>query len=395
MFFTVSESGVEDIKHVKDPKVELAEEKKEMPSTRNPADALDKEVDEIETKVNPAEKDEKTDRSVGSKTVEIGCNDLKKEGQQEIVQTIGGPVSGKKKIVKKIVRQKVAKKKLGVEIADKQENALLNKTAGEEEMADPEGASQHDGSSTNISAIKTFRRKKIVKKVIVGKVTEKEDDNVNHEVKCFNESECTEDKSNSKLGGSSTLVIPDAGAKTALKKKVIKRVPKPKAVAQGATLGANNAGSEKETKDECTIQDNKAVQVKEAQTSVDNIKQLTERNIEKNSSNVKDTEAVNAKKQDKKLEKTADEEIVSGFKVETDDGKQKICQNDDHVKPIERKELKDEKENKGKDRKDDFRNKFNKNTQQKRWNDEPPRHPGLIIQTKGCRDSKVGLNQNA
>ncbi|XP_027085808.2 protein SHORT ROOT IN SALT MEDIUM 1-like isoform X2 [Coffea arabica] len=343
-------------------------------------------------KGNVAERDcQMTDQNVrnkeGLESVQ-GGSDLMKGDKQESMQTVDTIVPGKKKIVRKVVKQKVAKKD-NLETADKQADLLGGKDSGEK-PADPEVPGQQDSSSANVSEIKTFKRKKIIKKVVVGKAAERVDGQLMPEGiqrKSLNELECAEDKASFKPDGGNTMVAQCAGAKTAVKKKIIRRVPKKKASAKDGNNDATDAGTKKgNVKDEKLIQDNNEDQIKEAQTSGINSKQSTDMNIGNYISSTIETEAVNAEKQEKKIEMRADQEDVSESKTEID--KQKIPEGDDHAKAKEREHLKDEKERRGRDEKDDS-NKLKKELKEKRSSDEAPRHPGLIIQTKGSKDLKL------
>ncbi|KAL3522783.1 hypothetical protein ACH5RR_015617 [Cinchona calisaya] len=324
---------------------------------------------------------EKTDENLRNKGAETGAagNDLVKEDQQENIQMLGSKVSGKKKIVRKIVRQKVAKKKDGVETANKQDDSVDEKAGGETNI-NPEIPAQQDGSSDNVAAIKTFKRKKVVKKAVIGKATEKEQTNVVLEEKSLSKSEYTEDKVKCKSDGSGTVVVHDAGAKKAVKKKVIKRVPKRKAIAVDTNNNATDAGTKKDNlKVDKSFQDNNELQVKDAQNSVNDSKQSTNRRAQKNISPKRESKTANAEKQDKKIEKTADKE----------NDKQMISHHDDHAIPKEREHLKDEKERKGRVEEDDSWGKSEKELKEKKRSDKPPQHPGLILKTKGSKDSKL------
>lgn len=79
-----------------------------------------------------------------------------------------------------------------------------------------------------------------------------------------------------------------------------------------------------------------------------------------------------------------------GLKKEAVDDKHKVIQKDGRSeKSREREKLKDEKERKDRDGKDETRSKSNRELKEKKKADEPPRHPGLLIQTKGSKNSKL------
>jgi len=97
-------------------------------------------------------------------------------------------------------------------------------------------------------------------------------------------------------------------------------------------------------------------------------------------------------KEDKKAEKRVDEKSGSASKISKEADKQKNSSKDNHTgkrdKSKEREKSKDE-EKKDKEVKDDSRSKSSKDVKEKKQLEEPPRHPGLFLQTRGSKESKL------
>ncbi|RZC80938.1 hypothetical protein C5167_043537 [Papaver somniferum] len=98
---------------------------------------------------------------------------LEKKGTEgtPTVQGTGAKKSEKKKIVKKVVKLKVADKKTGEEItiSTNSQKCDVDKQGASDTTVDP------DGTTVDPSGVKTFARKKVVKKVPAGKTPQKED----------------------------------------------------------------------------------------------------------------------------------------------------------------------------------------------------------------------------
>ncbi|KAI3665841.1 hypothetical protein L6452_44476 [Arctium lappa] len=159
----------------------------------------------------------------GVETIGEGDNS-EKINQIEVapVQTTG---SGKKKVIRKVVKKKVVEKDKAGKAAE-QSDPLVPKKMGET-TTNTEAAGRDEESSGNPSAVKTFTRKKVTKKVPVAKVVKKEDEGTQAEVIPVKEQESSENKPKNADAGS-------ASGKTTVKKKIIKRVTKRKVVAKVA-----------------------------------------------------------------------------------------------------------------------------------------------------------------
>ncbi|PQQ19523.1 cell division cycle and apoptosis regulator protein 1 [Prunus yedoensis var. nudiflora] len=279
------------------------------------------------------------------------------------VQTTGTVKTGKKKIIKKVVRQKVVGKVASDTTTKQPDNLGDGGTKGNSETP-----GQEEESSADPADVKTFVRKKVIKKVPVEKAAQNEN-NIGTKVKVENETGCSEDKSDPS-GSTNTSV------KTIVKKKIIKRVPKRKAT--GVELNEGVAKSKKDGDgDEKNVGD-----------ETESVRKQTA-DAEKSASDVVETE----KKEDKKDEKGAGEKSGSVTKVEIEPDTQKIARKDNHngtkKKLKDDEKTKDEKEKKDRDGKDESRSKSNKELKETRKPEEPPRHPGLILQTKWSKDSKL------
>ena len=105
-------------------------------------------------------------------------------------------------------------------------------------------------------------------------------------------------------------------------------------------------------------------------------------------------QAVKDLKEDKKDEKEIDQKSSSGTKTEVKADKQKVALKDNanskggKLKDYER--LKEDNKDKGE--KDESWNKSNKEVKEKRKPEQPPRHPGLILKTKGNKEGKIGFD---
>ncbi|RVW84135.1 hypothetical protein CK203_053562 [Vitis vinifera] len=278
-------------------------------------------------------------------------------------QTSGNAKSGKKKIVKKVVKQKVADKKAGTENTENEENDKLDDKDVGEKNAKLETKSQQQEPSAD-PGVKTFTRKKVGKKVTEGKTTQ--DESVQPEVKIENEAQCSEDKSE------------------------IKSDPSIAASVQGTV----QQGTETKDVSEQTVEaGNPVCEPKILE------KKMTPKTKSKTATFSKQDEKTGSGTKVEIKSKTAnfskqDEKIISGTKVEIEAEKQKVpqkdSQNGNRDKSKDQEKLKDEKEKKEKDGKYDSRgNKPDKEAKEKKNLEEPPRHPGLLLQTKWSKDSKL------
>ncbi|KAJ7943439.1 cell division cycle and apoptosis regulator protein 1-like [Quillaja saponaria] len=92
-----------------------------------------------------------------------------------------------------------------------------------------------------------------------------------------------------------------------------------------------------------------------------------------------------SEKEDKKDEKGNGEKAASGSGADMQKGSQRDSHDGKRGNLKDGEKSKDEKDRK---EKDESQNKLNKEVKEKRKHEEPPRHPGLILQTKWNKDSK-------
>lgn len=333
------------------------ESKKEASSSGPTADLDKKQID------SGKEKGIDTDREKNEKEVENilehgsgeAVNNTVKEDQGESVLTVDGVKSGKKKIVRRVIKQKVAKKKPDV-AGETESNAetLPDQKDVEEKNVDMDIAGQTDGSSANSSVIKTFKRKKFG--LLSNKTTPNEDASETTVIKPVSEDVPAED-------------VQDARVKAIVKKKVIRRVPKRKVT---STENKNDAGSKIDDLKDENMGDT-SLQHLGSQNS-EHASKLTDGNTENNTDKEKQSALDTLEKQDKLLDKKADQ--ISKKETETNDQKVSGEIKDQHVRE-DSKGLSDKE--------------FSEKKEKKRIED-PPRRPGFILHTTGSKDLKVGKN---
>ncbi|KAL6543907.1 hypothetical protein OROGR_010404 [Orobanche gracilis] len=362
------------LEHSTDSKAKVEVYKKDALPSSQSGDDSKKENDAGKLKGKSAldsEEGKEKDRAVENKNVVVSTEETKnvpekfQEGKID-AQTVVAPKTGKKKIIKRIVKRKVAKKKDAAENA-KEKNDEVEKVAADGNNIISEVDRQQHGSSSNPPAVKTFVRKRLVKKP-VNTAAEKDESSI-VEVKADKVSESAgyTEKVNSE---DSNAVVQDCCNKTTVKKKVVKRVPKRKASSAAGKM-AND-----ELKGEKVIRTGDIKEEKNEEAIEKQIVEVSSKSL----SSVKT-------KQHKKEETEADKKEMPGSAVDTDSTNQEVSQNVGRAKSREKKELKDERERKDRVEKDS-KSKTNKTTKEKK-SDEPPKHPGLILQTKGTKASKI------
>lgn len=365
-------------------KVELQKQKEPSASGHSGDDnRKDKDAHKLKDEENLVSQEGKEkDKPVENRDV-VGSTEEEKnvvnkdQGGSSSAQNAAGAKPGKKKIIKRIVKKKIANKKDGgMEGATKQNDVLDKEDAGGENIIS-EVDGQKDGLSSNPPAIKTFIRKKIVRKP-VHSVLEK-DECTTPEVKTAKEPESAEDKTKVKLEAAN--LVEESGTKTTVKKKVVKRVPKRKAVSSDA----NSKAAEDDMKAGEKIIQLEQIKGKSDEAADDNQKNEI---VSKDNNSPKIIPQI--EKHDKREEKKGDNKELSGSVTETVSINRKVSQTDNVTKSNEKQELKDEKERKNNIEKNESKSKASKVVKEKRKSDEPPRHPGLFLQTKGSKDSKVG-----
>ncbi|KAL6579509.1 hypothetical protein OROMI_009725 [Orobanche minor] len=353
--------------------VEVHKKKEALPSGQSGDDSK-KENDAGKLKGKSAldsEEGKEKDKAVENKDVVVSTEEKKnvpekfQEGKID-AQTVVAPKTGKKKIIKRIVKRKVAKKKDAAENA-KEKNDEVEKVAADGNNIISEVDRQQHGSSSNPPAVKTFVRKRLVKKPVDAAAEKDESPIVEVKADKASESAGDTEKVNPK---DSNAVVQECSNKTTVKKKVVKRVPKRKASSAAGKM-AND-----ELKGEKVIHTGDIKEEKNEEAVEKQIIEVSSKSL----SSVKT-------KQRKKEETEADKKEIPGSAMDTDSTNQKVSQNVGRAKSKEKKELKDEKERKDRVEKDS-KSKTNKTTKERK-SDEPPKHPGLILQTKGTKASKI------
>lgn len=381
-------------------KVGKSEKKKETVSSGQSEDANKKEKDGNEAKGITAEEkvdgnDKRLEIKGGAETGEQKKTVEKKEqGESAGAQTSGSGTSGKKKIIKKIVKQKVVDK--AADVSDSKQKDKLGEQDNGEKNANSEIPGLQDASSVPLTGVKTFVRKKVIKKVPVRKTVQNED---------------TEDKPKDNSDPSGAAVVQSTGVKTTVKKKIIKRVAKRKVASLKSSDGVADTKKEVDGDGEKVVlavdeTENVERQATDAENQDSEVKRSEKKTVpntnskaltpEKQDDVVDSSNAeIKTDKDDKKDEKRTGEKSGSGIKAEIEADKQKASQNDNQSgkrgKSKEGEKSKDEKEKKDNVGKDESRSKSNKELKDKRKSEEPPRHPGLILQTKWSKASKVCL----
>ncbi|PWA84202.1 DBC1/CARP1-like protein [Artemisia annua] len=355
-------------------KKEVSREKKEGVEDKEPGTPKDlkKDVKPVKKKAtgSASELNEKAKgkaKESGKEEVQNSAETKKKDesndaGKKDQAEVSAVPkTSVKKKIIRRVVKRKVAVAK-----DKKPENAaeqgdVLDSKEEEETPAttNTEAAGQNEESTGNPSSAKTSTRKKVIKKVPVAKTVKKEDEGTQSEVTPVKEQESSETKPKS------------ASGKTIVKKKIIKRVVKRKVVAnkdklaeEGVTIGAQSVvvgNHENEVK----------LESNESPSKVASPSVVPEPS--KDAGSLDETE----KKDENKKAKV---ESGPSIKMKTNNGNNE--------------KLKDgEKSKEGKLKKDDVKAESkSKEIKDKIKDEDIPRHPGLFLQTKGNKNSKVRVS---
>lgn len=369
----------------------FADAKRGPKSGKNSASGQSAEASKKENdgklKENTADKDGSKKKGGESKqALEKEGNDIPElTAVSAATETDGSAKSVKKKVIKRIVKQKTSNKKDDLETTQKVNDKVDGKETGDGSSS-VEIASTQVGASAN-PPVKTFIRKRIIKKVPVGK-TPKDDGSNPPDVKTVKEAESSEDKGNSKTDGNSSAVKQDAVVKKTVKRKIIKRVPKRKAASTESNNGVSGVDSIKDD-----VKEEKSVQ---AESEVQNVGDNNVENTE-NMIVVKQEQKVSPKtkskvaevKQETKEEKRTEELNLAGSKKESEADKNKSSLNDDHPKLKGKVDSKERTEKKDQDGKNLSKSKSSKEIKEKR-SEDPPRHPGFFLQTKGSKDMKVG-----
>lgn len=371
-----------EIESSKQKRTDKEEKRKESASTGDAKEVKKKEQDGNNLKGSASEgkgdmndkKIEKKDESGSERGSESGKNEENKEQVEAAeIQTPGSVKSGKKKIVRRVVKQKGVGK-LASDGTTKQPDNVGEKANNEGAKENPETLGEEE-SSADPAAVKTFKRKRLVKKVLVAKAAQNEDNNIGTKVKVEKETGCSEDKAEPSSGAA----VQDTNVKTVVKKKIIKKVTKRKVADTEQNKGVDGdektvVGDETEsTKKKTAVVEKPASELLESGNKV-----VSKTKGSKTQVSDKQNDVVNSTKADTKdLKEDKKDEKRTGDKSGS-------------VTKVERNKSKDEKDKKERDGKDESRVKSSKEVKETRKLEEPPRHPGLILQTKWSKESKVG-----
>lgn len=377
-----------EIESSKQKRTDKEEKKKESASTGDAKEVKKKEQDGNNLKGSASEgkgdmndkKIEKKDESGSERGSESGKNEENKEQVEAAeIQTPGSVKSGKKKIVRRVVKQKGVGK-LASDGTTKQPDNVGEKANNEGAKENPETLGEEE-SSADPAAVKTFKRKRLVKKVLVAKAAQNEDNNIGTKVKVEKETGCSEDKAEPSSGAA----VQDTNVKTVVKKKIIKKVAKRKVADTEQNKGVDGdektvVGDETEsTKKKTAVVEKPASELLESGNKVVSKTKGSKTQVSDKQNIVVNSTKADTKdlKEDKKDEKRTGDKSGSVTKVERNKSK-------------DAEKSKDEKDKKERDGKDESRVKSSKEVKETRKLEEPPRHPGLILQTKWSKESKVG-----
>ncbi|MED6148926.1 hypothetical protein PIB30_057587 [Stylosanthes scabra] len=300
------------------------------------------------------------------------------------------------------------------------EDVVMSKTDGEEgkdkDVISSEGKPQDKPDPVGNATVKTVK-KKIIKRVPKRKVVGEESKTVS-ETKTEGNVEAVKAEDGTQ---SSSKQMAAAGASATPVKKSVKMVPKKKlktstSVKQNDT-SASNITETKSDKDDKKSEEIVAVQAQDvtqssgkqtadADTSVTEVKKNVKavpKTKSKETSEKQDgaTDSnKNEMKSDKDGKKNEKDVGKSGAKLEKPKASEKDVPNvkgklkdGDKAKDIKGTKngdkSKDVKGTKERDGKDESRSKSSRELKEKKKSDEPPRHPGFVLQTKWTKDSKL------
>ncbi|KAH1264622.1 Cell division cycle and apoptosis regulator protein 1 [Glycine max] len=389
----------------------------------------------------------KITKNEGSDMGEEGKSAEKKTGVTVTGQTTGGVKSVKKKIIKRVVKQKVAtkakataikqtdksgekdvaekvtsnvtdqdgKSPTGVETPVKNlvaEDMSIGKIDSEEgkdkEINSSEDKPQNKPNPTvnavvSDPSVKTTKKKKIIKRVPKKKVVgEASKSLVSEPKKDENQGQDSTQSSGKQTADANTIVTEEKKPGKVVPKKKIKT---PVSKKKDETADSNKTETLSDKKDEGNVvavqaQDDTqstGKQTANADTTVTPEVKKTGKVVPKKQSKTptsekRDNTADSSKTETKSDKDDKKEERVTGEKsgAKTD----KLKASDKDVTNVKGKvkdgdKSKDEKVTQERDGKDESKSKSSKEVKDKRKSNEPPRHPGFILQTKWTKDSKI------
>ncbi|KAK1438095.1 hypothetical protein QVD17_03898 [Tagetes erecta] len=351
-------------------------EKKDGGETITEKKDMDKTVTEKKDGDRTVTEKKDGDTSVTEKKDKGETVDEGKKSQTGNAAGVQTPGSGKKKIIRKVVKKKVVPEK-----APKQDDA------------NPEVIGEDAESSGIPLTDKSSIKKKAVKKTLVVKTVEKED-----EVK-------EPDTSEVKIKNEDVV---GASSKTIVKKKIVKKVTKKK-LATKVVDNSDKVVKEKEAAPTTGEQTATAVKLENKESVSDvvspNVAGSREPENKSEKNQVKEEKKAKEKggsdnneklKEEKKAKEKGGSDNNEKLKEEKKAKEKGGSDNNEKLKEDKKtkakggsdnnEKLKDGKEKKDKDVKTETKGKEVKD---KKKVEEPPRHPGLILQTKGANSSKV------
>jgi hypothetical protein len=344
------------------------------------------------TECRSGENDKKAEKKDEPETADEGKNvDKKDQGGAAGLQTAGTMKSGKK-IIRRIVKQKVTNKTADSENSISKKNELADEGV-EGNSGRSEISLEQSESPADTSGVKTFVRKKVIRKVPVGKSTQNKENDLQSEMKAGKD--CTEDKPKNTSDTSTPIVTQGTGIKTTIKKKIIKKVLKRKLTGAGASGGTGDLKKDDKKDEEKVVQAGKETentgektaetgnQEREAKDSEKKVIHNTKSKspIAEKQASVPIFNKIKAVKED---EKEIDQKSSSGTKTEVKADRLKVAPKDSANSKGGK--LKDDEKSK-----EEKKDKDGKEVREKRKPEEPPRHPGFILKTKGNKESKVGF----
>ncbi|KAK4263478.1 hypothetical protein QN277_028877 [Acacia crassicarpa] len=390
----------EKSRDIKEASKEKSDKKKESapsePSEEVKKEKSSKTAKKEETNNKPAQGD-RADNAEEGKNVE-------KKEQEEIAaaKTTGGVKPVKKKIIKKVVKQKVANKtndtasKQLDKVSEKDNAVKITSNVPVEENKSSESGDKSGGAAS-------------AKLAAAGDASVGKGDA--DEVKDKKEINGSEDKPQDKPAPQANAVN-DPGVKTTKKKKIIKRVPKKKVVAGASKSEASNSKDEgnvvsaqAQTDTHTTAKQTDAQTTAKQTDGQTSAKQTGDANNTVTQANKaekpvpKKSKPATPGKQDKagdsnktETKSELDEKKGTGEKSGAGTDKQKASEKDNQNGKGKLKDgdkLKEVKATRERDGKDESKSKSTKEVKDKKKSDEPPRHPGFILQTKGSKESKL------
>lgn len=307
--------------------------------------------------------------------------------------------AAKKKTVRKVVKTKVAGKKVlaaTVDLAAKLDEKMDVKDEGDKQRKQ-ENAAPEDESSAEPLNVKTYVKKKVVRKVAGSKSAQKEDNTVEtsdcqSEKKPEKEPELHHDQANDKKEESGAAVLQATGDRTTGKKKIIRKVIKRKVLPSEdkdmKTTNQNAEGSkEDDAKSQAGKKDEELVEVSNSANKTTEVSKMVA--VEKESLSEKKLEE---DKKDKKESRSGDNNSKAGNGGSKSGSEPEFAWQKDSKKDgqdSKKESIKDGKEKKNKDVKHESKEKVHKEGREKGNSEEPPKYPGFFLQAKRRKGSKV------